>query len=197
VPYERIDYSKVKDRSLKKLFERADAYLGDVYTMLSDHNTKRTKGGTCNLSAALVLLCILDALSKYVYPKVGTPKDDQKTRFTTLIVDKLHWEPPSKGWKRKPAAATILYRELRNTLTHALGMETSKMRGGLTEPTVGPWGNIKPKRISAVDARKKWPDKWPTLTVLKDQRGKRNKLTVAALYWAVKDLVKREVKAAS
>jgi hypothetical protein len=85
VPYERIDYSKVKDPDLHEIFERADAYLGDVYTMMSNHNIKRTGGGSCLFTSTLVLLCVLDALSKYVYPKRGTPDDDQPTRMTTLI----------------------------------------------------------------------------------------------------------------
>jgi hypothetical protein len=98
-----------------------------------------------------------------------------------------------------PAAATILYKEFRNTLTHALGKDAASdfREAGFDQPTVGPWGKIKPKRIGAVDARKSWPGKWPILQVWEDNSGKRDKLTVAALYWAVKDLVKKMVRDAS
>lgn len=56
---------------------------------------------------------------------------------------------------------------------------------------------IKPRRISAIHARRRWPNKWPILELVKGNLGTRDTLIVAALYWAVKDLVKRMVKDAS
>jgi hypothetical protein len=91
----------------------------------------------------------------------------------------------------KNDAALIFYIEFRNTLTRALGTDTrSKYRGtGFVEPTAGIWGNVRPERIGVIDSRKSWPVEWPILSVLTDGRGTRHKLTVVALYWAVKKVV--------
>lgn len=193
VPYARIATAHITDADLRGLFERANDYLADVYSMLSSRPLKRTKGGGCNLTATLVLLCIVDSLATHVWPKtpVGN-KGAQGTRFKTLLVQKLRWGPASAGWMDKSDAAELLYLECRNTLTHELGRDTAKsfLNLGFVEPTVGVWGNVRPKnRIGSVDSRKSWPDKWPIVSVLTDSKGTRYKVTVVALYWAVKDMV--------
>jgi hypothetical protein len=193
MPYSRIPTNHIADRDTRKLFERADAFLADVYTMLSSRPLKRTNAGGCNLTATLVLLCIVDAIATHVYPRVPIDgkKNAQKRRFTRLLRDRLPWQPERFGWVNKSAAAEMLYLEHRNTLTHALGTDRpSKHRGaGFVEPTAGIWGDIQPQRIGNVDARKRWPKEWPVLSVLTDTKGTRHKITVAALYWAVKRMV--------
>jgi hypothetical protein len=42
-----------------------------------------------------------------------------------------------------------------------------------------------------IDAWTSWPDKWRPIEPYKDARGSRYKVTVVALYWAVKDLVRQ------
>lgn len=189
MPYERIPTAHISDPLVRELFARADDFLADTYSMLSSRSLKRTKGGGCNLTATLVLLCILDATAKYVYPR--KPKNSQRKRITKLIVDKLPWGPESAGWMRKEDAAALLYLEFRNPLTHALGRDKRSpyRRSGFVEPTVGVWGSVLPKRMGSIDARKKWPERWPVLSVLSDASGTRDKLTVVALYWAVKSMV--------
>jgi hypothetical protein len=193
MPYARIAVAHIADARTRDLFRRADDFLADVYTMLSSRPLARTKGGGCNLTATLVLLCIVDAIATYVYPKVPVDgeKDAQKRRFTRLLRDKLPWGPPKHGWVPKTVAAAVFYLEHRNTLTHALGTDRpSKHRGsGWVEPTAGIWGDIRPQRIGVVDARKSWPEEWPALRVLTDGKGTRHKVTVAGLYWAVKKMV--------
>jgi hypothetical protein len=50
-------------------------------------------------------------------------------------------------------------------------------------------GNVAPNRITAADARKRWPAKWPVLGLMSDGEGTRHKLAVVALYWTVKRMV--------
>ena len=194
VPYTRIATAHIVDADLRGLFERANDYLADVYSMLSSRPLKRTKGGGCNLTATLVLLCIVDALATHVWPKTpATGKGAQGIRFKHLVIDKLPWGPASAGWMDKNDAAELLYLECRNTLTHELGRDRARsfVKLGFVEPTVGVWGNVRPKnRIGTVDARTSWPDKWPIVSVLTDSRGTRYKVTVVALYWAVKAMVR-------
>ena len=121
------------------------------------------------------------------YTKKFKKKAMQKKRFCTLIIDKLEWRP---GWMDKKKAADLLYIDFRNPLTHDLGKDPRPGFEGLKEPTLGIWGNVKPKRVAAVDARKKWRDDWATLEIITDAQGKRYKLTVIALYWGVKKIVK-------
>jgi len=194
VPYTRIATAHIVDADLRGLFERSNDYLADVYSMLSSRPLKRTKGGGCNLTATLVLLCIVDALATHVWPKTpATGKGAQGIRFKDLVVDKLPWGSASAGWMDKNDAAELLYLECRNTLTHELGRDRTRsfVKLGFVEPTVGVWGNVRPKnRIGTVDARTSWPDKWPIVSVLTDSRGTRYKVTVVALYWAVKAMVR-------
>ena len=194
MPYERIVTSHIADADLRGLFERANGYLADVYSMLSSRPLKRTRGGGCNLASTLVLLCIVDALATHVWPKTPTnSKGAQGTRFKSLLINKLPWGPTSAGWMDKNDAAELLYLECRNTLTHELGRDTAKsfLKVGFAEPTVGVWGNVRPKnRIGSIDARKSWPDKWPVVSALTDSGGTRYKVTVVALYWAVKSMVR-------
>lgn len=192
MPYAAISVEHISVIRSRNLFARANDFIADVYTMLSSRPLHRTNGGGCNLTATLVLLCVVDAMATHVYPKTpSSGEHHQWKRFKKLIVDRLPWGQDATRWMNKEKAANLLYLEFRNTLTHALGEDAPSgfRESGFVEPTVGIWGNVKPKRISSIDARKTWPDDWPVLDVLTDGRGTRNKLTVVALYWAVKRMI--------
>lgn len=192
MPYAQISVGHLAKGQTRELFARANDYLADVYTMLSSRPLHRTNGGGCNLTATLVLLCVVDAIATYIYPKQPmSGQSAQQTRFRKLLVERLPWGAEAMGWMNKQDAATLLYLEFRNTLTHALGVDqpSDLRKRGFVEPTVGIWGNVSPKRIGNVDARKTWPEHWPVLSVLTDGRGTRQKLTVVALYWAIKRMV--------
>ena len=192
MPYAPISVEHIANDQTRELFARSNDYLADVYTMLSSRPLHRTNGGGCNLTATLVLLCVVDALATYVYPKKpNSGKYAQQKRFKMLLFERLPWGQEAAGWMNKENATTLLYLEFRNTLTHALGVDqpSSLRESGFVEPTVGIWGNVRPKRIGNIDARKTWPAHWPVLSVLTDKRGTRDKLTVVALYWAIKTMV--------
>ena len=133
----------------------------------------------------------VDGISRHVYPKTGT----QEQRFKRLIRDKLHWGPSSKGWYPIHNAAAVFYTELRNPLVHELAIDKpapARSRAGIDEETgIGKWGPV-PERfqdIKVIDAMPAWDDDWPTLSVQNYNGGKRLKLSCAALYWAIKDMV--------
>jgi len=69
MPYTPVDFSRVRDPLEREIFERANAYLADVYTMLHARPRRGSRGGECNFTSALTLACVIDALSIYVYPK--------------------------------------------------------------------------------------------------------------------------------
>jgi hypothetical protein len=68
----------------------------------------------------------------------------------------------------------------------------ARSRAGIDEETgIGKWGPV-PERfqdIKVIDAMPAWDDDWPTLSVQNYNGGKRLKLSCAALYWAIKDMV--------
>lgn len=202
MPYQRIPTSHVPDPVVRAILHRADLLLGDVYTMCCKQPLKRTKAGGCQFSALLVLLCIIDALASHVYPPTKSMPQKpgiQGKRFKKLIRDKLHWPAGGIGIAQ---AASILWKECRNPLTHATGLDEKAHHkySGLDEPVAGMWGDVKPERMRNVDQRKTWPDNWPILSldraVLREATGKpaRLKLTIVALYWSVKRLVQEFAK---
>lgn len=96
MPYQRILWSHIADPEKRAIIHRADLLLGDVYTMCCKHPLKKTKAGGCNFSAALILVCIIDALATYVYPptkRMPRQRGAQEKRFKQLIRDKLPWHP--------------------------------------------------------------------------------------------------------
>lgn len=197
MPYQRIPSAHIADPQKRAIIHRADLLLGDVYTMCCKHPLDRTKAGGCNFSAALVLVCIIDALATYVYaPTKALPQKRgvQEERFKRLIQEQLFWYPE---WKSAAEFASFLWNECRNPLAHAAGLDGRSRHKdkGFDEPVVGFWGEVKPQKIANVDRRKTWPKSWPILSpdrrVVRTATGKpaRLKLTIVALYWAVKKLV--------
>jgi hypothetical protein len=190
MPYRPIAYKHISDPFLKdEVFRRADWLLSDVYGMFGLQPSPPRKTGGGNWSIALVLLCVVDGISRHVYPMTG----EQQQRFKRLIREKLHWGPISKGWCRMEDAADVFYTEFRNPLVHELALDKparARIRLGInSESTIGKWGSVHPQDIEAVDAMTTWNDDWPTLSVEPYEGGERLKLSCAALYWAVKEMV--------
>ncbi|MEN8130520.1 MAG: hypothetical protein ABFS45_10080 [Pseudomonadota bacterium] len=144
-------------------------------------------GGGGNFSATLVLLCVIDGLAQWRWSTEG-----QEQRFKRLIRCRLPWGPEGKGkWVDKGNAADQLYTEFRNPLVHELAKDTkaSSRPAGYTEPVIGRWGSIPDElhNIEKIDVLDEWNKNWPILTESADVQGNpRYKLTVPALYWAVK-----------
>lgn len=204
MPYTKLDFSRIEDKELRELFDRANAYLADVYSLLHVRPRKGSNGGEGNLTSVLLLCCVIDALSIYVYPKrpyatvacneCGYPspgKDNAEQRFKRLVMDKMYWDKHS-GWLDKEHAALLLYLEIRNPLAHALGKDVqSRVRyPDSAEPVAGRWGRITTKRMDRIDARKFWNPKWPIMEFKpkSETREKHVKISAVALYWAVKQM---------
>jgi hypothetical protein len=191
--YTRIPTAHIADATAKELLDRSNDLLADVYVMCSTAWLRRLKAGKCNLSIALVLSCIVDALAARLYSNTRG-QGTQQWRFETLVKDKLHWPASSIP---KSLGATVLYVECRNPLVHAVGMEPddkSHRPSGFVDTTVGPWGEVKERPMSRIDVMTTWPDAWPVVEVLTDRTGTRYKVTAVALYWVVKDLVRQFAK---
>ncbi len=194
MPYCHLKWKTIQDPSKKSIFEHTDMYLSDTYGMLRTLPPSDGDGGGGNFSATLVLLCVIDGLAKWRYPNVDN-KDGK--RFKKLIRDELPWGLVGKGkWVDKGNAADQLYTEFRNPLVHELAKDTkaSSRPSGYSEPVIGKWGSI-PKEyhdIVKIDALSKWDEGWPILAESTDRKGNpRYKLTVPALYWAVKNMANK------
>ena len=95
--------------------------LHDVYGMFTLPGDDG-KGGGCNYVNTLVLLCVVDGISREFYP--SRLVKDQEKRFKKLLRDKLYWS--AKGlWIDKAEAALELYLDVRNPLVHELGGENA------------------------------------------------------------------------
>ena len=192
--YRHIETSALSHPTLKKAAERADMLLHDVYGMFSLSGDDG-KGGGCNYSIALVLLCVVDGMSREFYP-TRLVKDQEK-RFKKLIREKLYWSKKRKNtlWIDKAEAAIELYLDVRNPLVHELAGDNAPRAGkkGQNEPAVGKWGLIDKDccTIEYIDALEKWNDKWPTMYIKPVSGDGRpcTTLCVAALYWSVKRML--------
>ena len=68
MPYTPVAYDQVADDSQKEVFKRADMFLRDVYGMFTLPPKPLPDAGGGNWSIALVLLCVVDGISRHVYP---------------------------------------------------------------------------------------------------------------------------------
>ena len=97
MPYQNLKYDHIQHPTLHKVLEHSDAMLHDLYTIFE---TPSKAGGAGNYSIAVVLLCIVDGLSCYLYPTYLYPTKTlercQDSRFKKLIRDKLRWGQAKK-----------------------------------------------------------------------------------------------------
>jgi hypothetical protein len=77
--YQELEGAKINHPVIREVIEHADTYLNDTYEMFYLPIEGKAKGGGCNFSIVLVLLCVIDGIARDVYPtkKVG----DHETRF--------------------------------------------------------------------------------------------------------------------
>lgn len=193
MPYRHIDVPIGLPQPVREAARKADMYLHDLYGMFQLPVKGLVVGGGCNFSIALVLLCVIDGVSCFIYP-CGTSGGEGK-RFKQLVREKLYWSTINKKWINKDDAAKLLWAELRNPLAHSLAAdEPSRARKeGHDEPTIGKWGEIplEYRDIDYIDGLTTWNDDWPTLFLTKNAEEKScSKLCDAALYWSVKRMIK-------
>jgi hypothetical protein len=187
MPYRHLKWDTIQDPVRQSVFQHTDMYLFDTYGMLRTLPPSDKDGGGGNFSATLVLLCVIDGLAKWIWPTAG-----QEQRFKGIIRCRLPWGPEGMGkWVDKGNAADQLYTEFRNPLVHGLANDTkaSSRPAGYVEPVIGKWGSIPDELhdIEKIDALAEWNKDWPILMESADAQGNpRYKLTVPALYWAVK-----------
>jgi hypothetical protein len=83
--YNPVQWQNVTDERLREVFEHANMYLADVYTMLDAVPAPNSNGGRCNFSAALALCAVFDGIAVEVYPTTGA-EPDTESRFKKLAL---------------------------------------------------------------------------------------------------------------
>lgn len=187
--YRTIAYDHIRDPVLNEVFEHANVYLRDVYSMLVV-DPAHSGGGPCNFSIALVLLCLIDGLARDVYPTMSVP--DQGTRFRNLIRDKMPWATDDDRWIDRARAANVFYLELRNPIAHELAQDkaTSARPHGYLDPAVVKTRPGRSITVDEIDALSEWSREWPVLSTVTRPNGRsRYVLDCGALYWATKAMV--------
>jgi hypothetical protein len=190
MPYRPLDYKHISDPFLLDVFGRADLLLKDAYGMFALPPATLPGAGGGNWAIALVLVCIIDGIARHVFPTEATVRGQEK-RFKYLIRIKLYWGSSKNRWYDKDKAAAVLYTELRNPLVHELALDKpAKARPrDYYETAIGKWGQETVQDIAAIDSMSAWNEDWPTLAVQSHDDGKRLKLSCAALYWSVKQMI--------
>ncbi len=102
---------------IKYVFEKqVDMFFVDLRCMLKSPYPGCNAG--YNLTIASMLLNIIAGFSRRLYRPPESMDDNQ--RFKSMLVDFFHWENP---YIKPEDGANLLYRSLRNPLTHELGIK--------------------------------------------------------------------------
>jgi hypothetical protein len=189
MPYSRVPFKDLGDHGIRRVFDHANNYLADVFTMLGANPPPESNGGKCNFSIALVLSCVLDGLATEIHPIL--PRNDAQKRIAALL-GRIDWGSAADGWISRSDASEILYEEIRSPLVHNLAADT--------KPRIRPPGYNDPAIIhrmidgtmmtpDQLDAIEVWNLKWP---IMWDQAAGasagRIVVSTLALYWHVKRL---------
>jgi len=173
---------------MRRVFEHANSYLGDVYTLIhADPGPEMSGAG--NFSIALILACVIDGLATEIYPIV--PVHDLQKRMQILL-ERMAWGTRVQGWVTRQEAARVLYLDIRNPLAHNLAADTSPSvrRPGYADPALvmrmKDWARPRaPELEEIVD----WPRRrWPMMWAENSHGNRRIVLSDLALYWHVKQL---------
>ena len=187
--YRSIQCSHITDPVLAEVFEHANYYLQDSYSMLF-LKPEDTGGGGCNFSIALVLLCLLDGLARDVYPTLAV--GDQGTRFRQIVREKLPWEAGDDRWVDRGRAGNVLYLELRNPIAHELAQDkiTSARPEGYLDSAVVKSRAGRTLSVDQIDSLSVWDPAWPVLCAISKPNGRaRYVLDCGAFYWSMKKMV--------
>ncbi|MEQ9642502.1 MAG: hypothetical protein RIM84_20915 [Alphaproteobacteria bacterium] len=134
----------------------------------------------CNYSVVDLLLAVVSGVSTRLYPSSLTGKGEL---FKNLLIDHYPWANEPAGGPQPNVAADILWKQYRNPLTHALGMEPG---GGYSDVKV-----IKNPRteaeLEAIELNPAWPTEWDKPTLFQTASG--IELRVKCLYWGVRRMI--------
>lgn len=188
MPFHAIECDQIRNREMRRVFQHASGYLGDVYTLMhADPAPERSGAG--NFSIALVLSCVIDGLATEIYPI--KPVGDQQERMRVLL-ERMPWGSKAQGWVGREEAARVLYLDIRNPLAHNLAADTSPnvRRPGYADPALvmrmKDWARPSAREL---EARSEWPNKrWPVMWAEHAHGKRRIVVSDLALYWHVKRL---------
>lgn len=190
MPFTHLPKAASNDQQVQRVFRHASAYLADVYTMLGAVPPAGSNGGRCNFTIALALSCVIDGLATEIHPIL--PNDDQLERMRVCVL-RMPWGTRARGWITPLEAAKVLYTEVRNLLVHNLGADTRPRvrRPGFKDAAVihemYDGTTATPDQLEGIA---QWPERWPVMWAKshKQPGPKRIVVSVAALYWHVKQL---------
>ena len=184
--YQELQYKSIADPDVRDVFRRCYAYLLEVYIANRELPTVNRARGGGNWMIALALLCVVDGLAKYIYPRKGS----QNRRFKQLLEDRILFGSAAA----KKAAAKTIYKEFRCLLVHEIAVDSTEKRRppGIAEPAVGKWDPF-PKReqsdISKVEAALSSGREWPVFSRQPYKGDERDVLCGVALYARLKEII--------
>ena len=188
MPFHAIQCDGIRNREMRRIFQHASGYLGDVYTLIHADPTPENSGAG-NFSIALILSCVIDGLATEIYPI--EPAGDQQERMRVLL-ERMQWGTKAQGWVAREEAARVLYLDIRNPLAHNLAADTSPSvrRPGYADPALvmrmKDWARPSAPEL---EERSDWPDKrWPVMWAEHAHGKRRIVVSDLALYWHVKRL---------
>jgi hypothetical protein len=184
-----VPFKDLEDAEIRRVFQHANNYLADVFTMLGANPSPKSNAGKCNFSMALVLSCVLDGLATEIFPIL--PRGNVEERISRLL-ERVDWGKESDGWVLRSHASEMLYQDIRGPLVHHLAAENSPplRRPGYSDPAIVREmidGTV--LTPDQVDAVQEWNPKWPIMWARTDDaEPHRLVLSTTALYWHVKHL---------
>ena len=191
MPYKPLDYGRVSDPFLRDVFGRADLLLRDVYGMFDLPPPSLPDAGGGNWAIALVLVWLQLMESRVMCFRRRQWYGNKRSGSNICCGRNF------TGVVQRRAGTTAIKLLLSSTQSFAIHwfMNSPSTNPAKTRPreyyesAVGKWGFVTVQDISAIDGLTTWNEDWPTLGVEDHNGGKRLKLSSAALYWTVKQMI--------
>lgn len=143
-------------------------------------------GGGGNWSIAVVLLCMVDGLSKWIYPITPKGKRHHRKRFERFVQVWLLRDVSPIG----SATASSIYEDFRGILVHDLTVDRKEGVRNIAsaEPAVSKWWPLHQNdhSVDALERLVQTDYRWPVFQDQPHSGRRRDVLCAAALYGAMK-----------
>jgi hypothetical protein len=169
-----------------------DLYFTDVHAMLRLPRPEVDISQACNFAIAAVLMNVISGISTVLYALPPSRKDTGR-KFQQALRDFFPWDAePAYGVRDPDQGGKIVYETLRNPMAHASGLQDPEPFGPVSITRFPPPGLSETDLEEIETSRERPHERLPGApTLMTDPVTTGLSLNVEALYWGVRELLRR------